>query len=150
MTTKSKDFLNLLEMGRKASEFDIVFEGLRETIVEHLWKLYAYHKDRPQDINGWTRSLNKHLDRLRRFNNPKGGGKFNRDYAWLKDKFIDEDFEGIRDLEILAGIWMNKGYPSILVTEKDVENMHKLSDKYIKLILSDSGNFSVSSGELKI
>ena len=142
---------NLLEaQGRVLSEFDRVFEGVRETIVEHLWKLYAYHDFSPKDVNGWLKSLNKHLVRLRRFNKPKGvKSSFNRGYLWLKDKFVGEDFEDLRDLEILAGSWISQGYPSILVTEKDVEKIHKLADKYIKLILSKSGDLSVSIEELK-
>lgn len=135
----SEKILSILEMGRVRSEAVDKFEALRPRIVEHLWKLYAYHAYRSQDVNSWLVSLNKYLIELRRYNIQKGATKkINLDKSYFEDKLIKEDFESIEDLETLDQEYNLIGFPKVFVSDEDVTTLQKLANAYISHIFNKS------------
>jgi len=148
----AEKILDMCEMGKPRKDMVDLFESLRETIVEHIWKIYAYGKNHKQkEVNTWLKSLNKHLTKLRKFNIQKGSkSKKNLDKAYLKDKLIGEDFEGFDDIALMANRWVeeDKPFPVVMVSEKDVKRIHVLVERYIDLILGNRGKMTVAGNEL--
>ena len=137
-----------LSMGRSREDMTALVNSLQDTIQEHIWKIYAYHKFRHQNINGWLKSLNKHIQKLRTFNSPKFGNGLNLSREQLLDKFQIELFENYRDVEQLNYNWKDNGYPFVTLDDNDVKKLQTLATRYVDLILSKSGKFEVHPSEL--
>ena len=136
-----------LAMGRKRTEMSNLLDALDETIQEHIWKLFAYSWDRPQDVTGWLKSLNKHLVKLRRYNSAKEGG-LNYDRGQLEDRITETMFGTIGDIEVLKGTWSDMGYPEVRVRDIDHAKLKTLSNRYVDCILQTRGKFYVETEEL--
>ena len=134
--------INLTEMGRQKKEMKSLFQPLRDTIEEHIWKIFAYHNERPQDLNGWIKSLNKHLKKLRNYNvqkeNPKKH-KFSKKY--LYDKLSYEPFQSEVDIDILIGNWGDEGFPIVHVPNERIKDLQRLAKNYVDCIFQKSGKF---------
>jgi len=139
----------LSEMGRKRSvmtamlSFDITY-----TVQEHLWKLFAYSKDRHQDVYKWLATVE---ERRRKFSlanvrkdNPK---KHNCGRKILLDKFVIELFED-GDIEVLNKEYSQDGFPFKTLSENDFTRMRELATKFVDCILSSSKFTIEGSNEL--
>jgi len=143
------DAARLYEMGRPRQDMIDKINSLIDTVQEHLWKLYAYGNVRINDISGWTVSLNKHLNMLRKYNvQRKGNGRKN-----LTKKGIGEltatMFSELDDLKVLNDILSSNGFPSIKFTEKDRKKLVAFSNEYFMLVFTDSGKFSMDRSKMK-
>ena len=138
-------FLSIYEMGRHKSEMTDTVKELEPRITEHIWKIWAYHAERPQDVNTWLKSLNKHLKKFRKYNVPKGSSGKNLDREYLIDKLVTEPFEHSGDIEVLVGEWCDEGFPSVFVPENRIQDLQNFASKYVDLILSTSGKMGISS-----
>jgi hypothetical protein len=118
---------------------------MQDSYQEHLWKLFAYHRDRPLAINGWLRTLNKYLPTLRLLNKAKDGD-LNVDREYLHDN-LTMLFEQ-HDLDQLEANWSQEGFPIVYLPDDAHVKIQALSDRYIDLILSRTGTFKVSTKEL--
>lgn len=98
-------------------------------------------------MNGWLRSLNKHLDQLRRYNIQKGSPGSNFDREALIDALVITLFEPA-DIQQLNKEWSNKGFPLVYVSEIDEKKLAQLAEKYVDLILKSEGRFTVNESEL--
>jgi len=93
-------------MGRPKGDMTRLLKStMRERIQEHLWKIYAYHKERNKFMNTWINSLNKHIPILHRFNIQKGGVGINFTEDQLREEFTNTLFEQLRDIEALNQWW---------------------------------------------
>lgn len=144
---KSVSVQTELSMGRPREDMTALVKALQETLQEHLWKVYAYHLVRPQNVNGWLKSLNKHLSKLRAFNVSKKGLGINMDRDQLLDKVLTELFED-RDIELLNYSWKEHGYPFVPLYNKDTEKLQTLATRYVDLILAKTGTLIVHPSEL--
>ncbi len=137
-----------LAMGRPREDMTILVKNLQDTVQEHIWKIYAYHKIKPQDVNGWLKSLNKHIGKLRTYNVQVGSStKTNMTRGQLLEKFLTHLFEE-RDIEQLNYNWKGHGYPFVTLDDGDTKRLQTLATRYVDLILSKSGNFEVHPSEL--
>lgn len=137
-----------LAMGRPREDMTQLVTALQDTVQEHIWKIYAYHKFRPSDANGWLKSLNKHLSKLRTYNIQVGStSKLNMTEAQLLEKFLTHLFEE-RDIEQLNYNWKGEGFPFVTLDDADTKRIQVLAKRYVDLILSKSGKFDVHPNEL--
>lgn len=138
---------NLFEMGRPRSDMvRLVKSRLRDYVQDHLWKVFSYHKDRPEGVNGWLDELNASLTQFQRTNVAKKSTKSNLDRETLLDLFVVELFED-QDIDTLNKIWFNQGFPSKFVSDKEKDKLRKLATKFVDCILNDT-RFVVSTSEL--
>jgi len=151
---KSKEFLSMVEqeelneMGRPRKEMVKLLNALDSTLQEHLWKVFAYHEQRPKSVSAWVRSLNKHLKKLRTYNIQERGSGFNFEKKTLYDRYTNQFFGHKADIEVLIGNWSDEGFPKVSVSEEDRQKLIQLSNKYIDLIFQKSGKFTVTQDEL--
>ena len=154
MDNKSKNLLEELEkineMGRYKPAMVSKTIALTDTIQEHLWKIYAYHKDKPQDMRLWLVSLNSALKKLRLFNIAKGKPNAkNLEKHELYDLLADTCFGNKEDSETLNWNWHGEGYPLKEITDMDNKKLIILACKYVDYIIDPSlGNFTVEEKEL--
>ena len=146
---KSKKLIQAInEMGRHREEMVSKLEALDMTLQDHFWKLFTYHKVRPENVKGWLASINKHLDPLQRFNRGKEA-KYNFTKEELHDKMSDAWFGTMSDVDLLTTQFARKGYPVVNIEEKDRQKLVALVDKYIDYILNkELGLFKVKEDEL--
>ena len=52
------------------------------------------------------------------------------------------------DIEVLIGNWSDEGYPIVSISKKDHEKLKQLCNKYVDVILSKRGKFTITSKEL--
>ena len=133
---------NLTEMGRSKKDMNDLFQSLKETIEEHIWKIFAYHNERSQDLSGWIKSLNKHLKRLRSYNIQKDNIKrrnFSKEY--LYNKLSYEPFEGDEDIDNLIADWANEGYPVVVVPDKKIKDLQQLAKDYVDCVFIKGSKF---------
>jgi len=137
-----------LAMGHPREDMTALVNNLQDRIQEHIWKIYAYHKIKPQPMRQWMISLNKHLDKLRRYNLQVGSkSKVNMTREQLLEKLLVHIFEP-RDIEQLNYEWKGHGYPFVTLDESDTRKLQTLATRYVDLILSKSGAFEVHPSEL--
>ena len=149
--SKVKKLLNFVpidEMGRPRKDFFRVYNGLQDTLEEHLWKIFAYHSYYPQETNGWLNSLNKHLPKLRRFDIPKEGSNPNVSKEDLYEKLAIEPFQGAEDIEFLSASYAEKGYPVVYLDDASIIRVQNLAKKFVDLIFHKTGVLTVSQKEL--
>ena len=106
-------------MGRPRSDMKRLIDSVSDTIGDHLWKLFAYHKYRPKSVNGWLTSLNEHIPKLRKYNVQKGGKGIHYDKVDLRDEFTDTLFGTTMDIEVFIGNWSGEGYSVVFISKKD-------------------------------
>ncbi len=142
----------ILGMGRERTEMTLKLKGLDVPIQNHIWKIYAYHKDRPNDINGWLEEIDNYIKELRRYNvsTGKGKSKFNYKKSQLKDRLTDTLFGKLEDVEVLEFYWgtHKNPFPRKEITNQDVVKLQHLCNKFIKCILTLS-MFVVDTEELR-
>ena len=51
-------------------------------------------------------------------------------------------------IEVLIGNWSDEGYPIVSISKKDHEKLKQLCNKYVDVILSKRGKFTITSKEL--
>jgi hypothetical protein len=132
-------------MGRNHEEMTEYIESIQDSYQEYMWKVFAYHRDWSLTLNTWLRSLNKYLPKLRLLNLAKGGG-YNVDREYLHDN-LTKLFQP-HDLDQLNANWSETGFPVVCLSDDAVLKIQALSDKYVDLILSRTGYFTVSTDEL--
>lgn len=137
-------------MGRPKSDMTKLLQSnIRERVQEYIWKIYAYHRNRPNDIRSWLISLNNCINRLYLFNITKNNlNAFNYEEDELKYIFTDTLFEQMRDIEALRDIWMKEGYPFIFLNENDLNKLRILCNRYVDCILANN-KFIINQIDLK-
>lgn len=137
-------------MGRPKSDMTKLLQSnIRERVQEYIWKIYAYHRNRPNDIRSWLIHLNNCINRLYLFNITKNNlNAFNYEEDELKYIFTDTLFEQMRDIEALRDIWMKEGYPFIFLNENDLNKLRILCNKYVDCILANN-KFIINQIDLK-
>lgn len=137
-----------LAMGRPLSSMLKLVEATQDTIQEHLWKLFAYHSYRPTDMNGWKRSIDKHIPKLITYNVPKNNpNRRNLDRDQLIDKYVTELFEN-DDIDVLISIWNQEGYPFVELSESDRNRLRTLATKFVDAIDSGNTKLAIRSSDL--
>jgi len=127
-----------LSMGRSLQSMTNLVDSLQDVVQEHLWKLFAYHKVRPQDVKGWKRSVDKYIPRLQKYNIQKDhSNRKNLERADLEDKFVTELFED-GDIDLLNMQWSHKGFPKQSLTDNDKERLRSLARKFVTAVLAES------------
>lgn len=138
---------SMSEMGRNKSKMTDLLNSLDDTIIEHVWKLWAYHNISPNDINGWLLAINKHLPKLRRYNKQKAGSGENLSRSDLMTVLVDEPFEHSGDIGLLVAEWEENGYPHVDVPEDRIKDLQKFASKVVDLILSKDGRMSIEPSD---
>lgn len=130
-------------MPRPRGQMTYLLNSLKDTIQEHIMKLVFFREDRPQDVNGWLKSLNKHLVKLRTYNKSAKG--FNYDETQLRYE-LDEYQIGILDAALIA--FEEKGYPERSFSPTYRKDCLSILDRYIECILSNDENVKLTIKDL--
>ncbi len=136
-----------MSMGRPRQDMVDLVKSCQDVVQEHLWKLYAYHSIRQNDVAGWLETLNKYLPKLSTYNVQKNSAtRKNLNRSQLLDKFVVELFEDA-DIRVQNKLWANKGFPKLDLTEQNCSDLRKLAERFVDCILTEA-EFSASSSEL--
>ena len=151
MTKKIKEIkvrTQELAMGRPLQDMVDRVKGCKDSVQEHLWKLFAYHKVRPNDVNGWIRSVNKYIPKLVIYNVQKNNPKRrNLDREQLLDQFVIELFED-GDIDMLITSWQSSGYPYVEMSERDRNRLRELATKFVDTIVNEQRQMVISPKDL--
>ena len=134
-------------MGRpRADMLALIKSDMRDTVQDHLWKLFAYHTVRPNDVKGWIDTIEARREKFSRYNKPLGkkGANFGEDA--LKGFFVTELFEE-DDCIHLMKTFARQGYPEIWLSEFDRKRLTLLATKFVHCVIEDA-EFQVGSSEL--
>jgi hypothetical protein len=134
-------------MGRpRADMIALVKSEMRDTVQEHLWKLFAYHAERSNDTAGWTKTLEERRRKFSLCNEAKGKNRKNLTLRELEDYFVTELFEA-GDCRVLGKNFSYDGYPLVELNNAELLRLQNLAKRFCSCIYNET-RFSAGTSEL--
>ena len=127
-------------MGRPRKWAIDKIESLLKPVADHIWKIYAYHSVRPDDVDDWIKDINIWMDDIRSYNVPKVGSKPNVSLKLMRDMLTDTYFGGLDDLKVKNSRFskLKNPYPRLNdLDEVDVFKAQKISNIFIDILFRD-------------